>query len=470
MSTPEQKREAKRIAMAKYRQKLKEQDLEGYLKKQRESKQKLRLKAKEQKEILPDKNQVVLTLPKPKPKPKEIKPEIIKVKDLPKVSMENTKKINIDIVKHKEIKQIEKIEKPKTKKNKVIKEPKNLRKSKKSKVEIDENILPADLVTKLDTTNLINTSKNINENTLKKYLSNIRILYERMFNEPFNNDIKFLHDKDAVSNYINTNFKEISTKTNYFKSIVGILKRLKGYTNISKYYSKMMMINKKAYEEIKSTNELTKNEKLNYVNWEDIKNMPTDKLNAYHKLLFALSVYLPPRRLEYKSLRLIRDTDILEDDKNYLIVDKNNNALSIVYNVYKTSKDYGTYEIDLTQKDIEPYIYFSKVRNALKEFLNTYNIKDNQLIFGQGLTIKEYTDFTRVLNKTFKYFAPKKISVNILRHSYLTWVYSHKTLSVKMMKLLAEYMGHSVLEALRYRKFENNDEKKLLEKQLKENK
>ena len=50
----------------------------------------------------------------------------------------------------------------------------------------------------------------------------------------------------------------------------------------------------------------------------------------------------------------------------------------------------------------------------------------------------------------------------------MTWAYEKPDLSVNTIKMLAKYLGNSVLEGLSYRKFKNDKEKTDFEKELKE--
>ena len=58
-------------------------------------------------------------------------------------------------------------------------------------------------------------------------------------------------------------------------------------------------------------------------------------------------------------------------------------------------------------------------------------------------------DITKQLNAIFK---PKKVSVNMLRHSYLTHFYGNQagTPPLTVISELAEKMGHSVEMSLKY--------------------
>jgi integrase len=57
------------------------------------------------------------------------------------------------------------------------------------------------------------------------------------------------------------------------------------------------------------------------------------------------------------------------------------------------------------------------------------------------------SQITTMLNASFK---PKKVSVNMLRHAFLTHYYNGKMPSLEDMTETAKEMGHSVEQALKY--------------------
>lgn len=479
MTTPEQKAK-KAQQMREYRQKLKKADPEAYLNKQRIQKRKVRAKqnAKEEKEIIYKEYDIpesekktpvkIKVIRKPPPLPATLPPDLDEMPPpLPKTappSLYKTKNIIKEV--EKELNDF-KYEKPVYDVKKFV----NKDKVKRSQIEQIGNEVLQDLVKRMDRTNLIKSSgPKINEASLKKYANNIKRLYENMMKEPFDGDISFLYSIDAVKEFIENKYSKPSTRTDYFKSVASILKRINTYDDLAKQYSKLMMLEKNKYDDEKGNNELSAREKKNYVEWNDILNMPTDKLNDKNYLLYKLYTALPPRRLELKYLKLIKGktksyVDKLSKEYNYVVVDAKNNAQQIIYNKYKTSKVYKQFVVDLTQDDM-PYLMFSEVRDAVKRFIQGSDIKHNDFLFPNSEG-DIYVDFTRVIHEAFKPLSPKKISSNILRHSFLSWVYNHKVISINVMQMLAKYMSHSPLEALSYRRFKNDNERDEIEKELK---
>ena len=88
--------------------------------------------------------------------------------------------------------------------------------------------------------------------------------------------------------------------------------------------------------------------------------MPTENLNDDDNLLYTLYTAFPPRRLEYKYLKLVQGKtqayiDKLSKEYNYL-VDAKNQALQIIFHKNKTARRFWIFVIDLTKPDLQSYL------------------------------------------------------------------------------------------------------------------
>ena len=233
MKTPEELKAQKAKQMREYRQKLKEKDPEAFLEKQRIQKQKLRAKAKESKifevpYVEPKKSVKIILKKKPPPLPTTLPPDIEDETPppLPKTAPPSltykTKNIMKEI--EKEIDDF-KVDRPVYDVKKFVVE-----KAFRTKTEQVGNEVLADLIKRMDKTNLLKMAgPKINAESLQKYANNIKRLYQNISKEPFDGDISFLFGVDVVRDYIEKTYSKSATRTDYFKSIVAILKRLHGY-------------------------------------------------------------------------------------------------------------------------------------------------------------------------------------------------------------------------------------------------
>ena len=178
------------------------------------------------------------------------------------------------------------------------------------------------------------------------------------------------------------------------------------------------------YKKEKGTNLLSDREKNNFISWKTIKDFDNPKWTTNDRLLFKLYTAIPPRRnKDYSLMKYVKGKSVPEAQKldkefNYIVTNKNGNAISLIYNNYKTKKRYGQFSIDQTKTDQKPNFVYSDIKRAMKNVIKETGIKSGEFLFGNA-NGNINTKFSDRLNKLFS-MTKKKTSVNILRHSFIT--------------------------------------------------
>lgn len=143
-----------------------------------------------------------------------------------------------------------------------------------------------------------------------------------------------------------------------------------------------------------------------------------------------LSVYtlIPPRRLmDYTAFKL---RDINTDEDNYM---KGN---TFVFNNYKTKNKYGKQEVKIPVR----------LRNIIQKWGKKH---DNEyLLFSEKGTPLPQSRLTQKLNRIFG----KNISVNMLRHIFISEKVLDAVPALEKLEGIAEDMGHSVETQQLYKK------------------
>lgn len=228
------------------------------------------------------------------------------------------------------------------------------------------------------------------------------------------------------------------------KSILGAIFIL---TNDEKIREHMLTDMKTVNENYKKQS-MSKKEKDNWIDWDDVvkkyndmetehdhlfnkKTVTPKELNKMNELvLLASYVLMPPRRLMEIGTMKIRN---FTKDDNHIKGNK------IFFVNYKTASTYGK------QVFATPTRY-----NALiKKWMN-YNDTDF-LIYHKKRTETSPSNLNKQLNSIFG----KNISVDMLRHSFLTNYYSKGMPKLQDMEDLSKKMAHSVATALTYIKHED---------------
>ena len=180
---------------------------------------------------------------------------------------------------------------------------------------------------------------------------------------------------------------------------------------------------------ILSQNVLSDAQSVNYLSWLDILKVYNNlKLSAMptlnqHKNFALLSCYilLPPRRLKDYGLMHISDSDSLLDIKfNYYVKGV------FIFNNYKTRSYFGVQRVKVPD-DLDL---------ILREYIDSHKIVGS--LFGLSCPALEHR-----LLRIFERCTGKSISVNILRHSYITYLKDSKRM-LGNEKTISKLMAHSL--------------------------
>jgi len=203
-------------------------------------------------------------------------------------------------------------------------------------------------------------------------------------------------------------------------------------TDGEKILEEINRINESIKEEV-SKNRLIGNQKENYIEWTTVIEIYEDLLKGYGKSynkdrnIVLLSCYYlmgVRRLLDYALMYVKEEEKDLENNKNYYV----KGGGYFLFQVYKTAKTYGIQRIKLSETHKE----------LLNGYIERYKI-DGSLFDLKGGAIKDR------LVRMFKKYTKKTVSVNILRHSYISWLMDNgKLKTIEDRKRYAGIMGHSV--------------------------
>lgn len=234
------------------------------------------------------------------------------------------------------------------------------------------------------------------------------------------------------------------------KTILSALVVLCGECDATKKYREQMMKDQETYMTEEKNQSRNENQKENWLSWEEIKHVfeelekevkpllvkkidnLTDKNIKRIQEYILLSVYvlIPPRRAQDFTNFKIKDINPKID--NFYDLKKK----EFVFNTYKTSKKHGEQRVKIP----------IRLQNILKKWLSI-NPSDMLLWSENGKELKQ-NQITNWLNKIFD----KKISVNMLRHIYITENVLKDMPKLTHLEEVAEEMGHTVNQQLLYLK------------------
>lgn len=270
---------------------------------------------------------------------------------------------------------------------------------------------------------------NLSDGSIKTYTSILRNLHKKVFE---NKEIE-KSDFDECSRILEHLRDMPANKRKTILSALVVLTDKDDYRDV-------MNGDVSDYNKEIQKQEMTDTQRENWITPEEIKEI-FDRLENDAKILLKKSnktnddlkqiqnyvivallggIFIPPRRsLDYCAMKI---KNVNRDEDNY--IDKN----KFVFNRYKTAKTYGKQELAIPQQ----------LKNILNRWIaindSEYLLRDKN---GNPMTS---TKLNQYMNRIF---GGKKISVNMMRHSYLTDKY--KTTSEENKKLAKDMsdMGSS---------------------------
>ena len=307
--------------------------------------------------------------------------------------------------------------------------------------------------------------KGLTENTAKTYITRIRVVHKLLSKTELDIELltkiflgkaegddedKLLKNMEYLKN-IDLLIKTIEEKYENLESRKG---HLTAFTTLISYMECLYKIN---YEKIRAKLEEVNNilygirgdnkAKVNEGNIDDFSEkiiMENSKkiIVSSDRLIYQFYTLQPPRRLDdVTKIELIGEDyelDKLDVKKNYIVVDGNDKPKEIIYLHYKTKKTYGKQIIEI-------------LNDNLKESIQ-YHIKKQELKIGDKLfQYKRSGDFGVAIKRIFTRIYLKPITLNDIRHSYITWELREQR-TANYLKNLAMLMAHSPEEQQLYKR------------------
>lgn len=308
---------------------------------------------------------------------------------------------------------------------------------------------------------------NISDSSLLTYTSLLNSLYKSLFKNDKDFDETLFDKTEEILEHVKD--KPLASK----KTILSALYVL---TNNPKY-QKHMIDGANEYNLKEKEQKMTEKQKENWVSQEEIKEVfnkykttaeylikelkgrpLSNKLTSkefqtwqdYIMLCLSSGVFIEPQRVkDWTSFKI----NNIEKGKDNFMEGKASKC-QLVFNSYKTAKFYG-------EKKMSAPPELCKILNT---FIAYVKPQSDYLLNDSNWKPLSQVTFTQRLNKIFN----KNVSVNILRHSYLTDRFQSGKISLKELKDTATNMGHSLEQSLEYVKLDapkDNIELKIEEKE-----
>ena len=240
----------------------------------------------------------------------------------------------------------------------------------------------------------------------------------------------------------------INTQHNHFVTVLSYL-RMSGlkeskHDRFIKWYKHFMIVKNTIKARI-DNNIPDEKQQRNYMPWVDILKVRDNiTYGSMDHLLVSLYTYVPPRRqLDYAMMKLYTDKKEVPDlDHNHFHLFCKKRGFSYMFvNDFKNVKFLRPF----FNKEIPP---------KLVEIINAtlvHSPRDHLFIDRFGKPFVSANAFQKYCNRVLKrVFGNTEMSVNVLRHSFSTFLSSVENITVGDRQRNATKMGHSLKKSLEY--------------------
>lgn len=257
--------------------------------------------------------------------------------------------------------------------------------------------------------------------------------------------LEFIADHAKVIEWIegHPKYKPNSKKVLYI-AIVSTIKSNNLYLEtLPLYKAKLDALNRQVTEE-NEEQALTAEEKEKFVEWPEILSTVEEKifpavcdLASYQDyLIVSLYTLMPPLRLDYAEMKVVAEEPATPEG-NYLVMAK---KPYLLLTQYKTARRYGQQRLEIPKKLV----------GILKEW-RTMQDTDYLLVSPASNNPMPAWELGQTITRVFEKHLGKSVGVNVLRHSYITWMRKDE-LAPKKSNALSKSMLHSVAMSQFYRR------------------
>jgi hypothetical protein len=292
---------------------------------------------------------------------------------------------------------------------------------------------------------IIKMKPNLSLSSVKSYISSLKSVFE---NSCIDNRVKQFNPSYFVDNYdcVMKHLMDlpITSRKTKLAAIVVMLKAMKMSSKVMDMYTAQMKRDKDEYEKEQVLQKRDGKIETNWMNYSDMVKLfnkmkrqlgsswDVENFDKIQELvLLGVCLFNVRRIQDYTHMKLNK----IDNDKDNYIINLNSRTKdpSFVFNSYKTASTYGKEEV----------VIHKEVLTLLKKFIKLDSSREYLfMIDGKQITQPQ---MTRLLNRIFG----KPISVNMIRHAYLTETYKDIP-ALAQLKQRAQDMGHSLEQALEY--------------------
>jgi hypothetical protein len=260
-------------------------------------------------------------------------------------------------------------------------------------------------------------------------------------------DLEILNSKpDFIIKVINDNWTNYNTRKIKYISVIVLLKTLYDKPNVEKYTKQIEAIISEVNGEL-SKNLKTDKQKKGWLDKDETEDLKTklykavpnpmkirsvNELKAFRDyILFVLYDDLPTRA-ELANAKIIfkKNKQKLNEDYNWIVLDKRAETIQYINNRYKTAGKYGQKILDINKNLYDDFELY-------KDAVDNFN-SENWFLLNNTATSKMTPNRLSVVYKDIGKAIGKPLSITTNRHVKIS-----ELVPIQQMKTLADRMGNS---------------------------
>jgi len=280
--------------------------------------------------------------------------------------------------------------------------------------------------------------------SIRNYISKLNTVSKLTTKKDYSNYKFLLKPKKVIDALNKSHLKGVK---DYYSPIIILLDLVKANKEVIKVYQDELIKQAEEEYEKREQNVLTTTEKERILTMKEINDRydkfqvktPADLMDKLIVAFYFKNDLIPRNNLP--KIKITNKDKGLDDNYNYLVVDKDKKPKEIIMLNYKTRNTYGEQRFKITPE----------LKNLLEEYMISFNKEVGDFLFSteSGYEIKD-NSFLYVIKKAMEEVLKSPLNIDLIRSIIINDFYTGKPKSIQQKKEFARRLLHSPLVSQEY--------------------
>jgi hypothetical protein len=280
--------------------------------------------------------------------------------------------------------------------------------------------------------------------SIRNYLSKLNTVSKLTTKKDYSNYKFLLKPKKVIDALNKSTLKGVK---DYYSPIIILLDLVKANKEVIKVYQDELIKQAEEEYEKREQNVLTTTEKERILTMKEINDRydkfqvktPSDLMDKLIVAFYFKNDLIPRNNLP--KIKITNKDKGLDDNYNYLVVDKDKKPKEIIMLNYKTRNTYREQRFNITPE----------LKKLLEEYMSSFNKEVGDFLFSteSGYEIKD-NSFLYVIKKAMEEVLQSPLNIDLIRSIIINDFYTGKPKSIQQKKEFARRLLHSPLVSQEY--------------------